>query len=1144
MTYKIKTSVIIPICMSVSASPASAYNIPQDGILDSDSIQAVALSESEADFNKYARPEPLYKTPEAHAFQEYGKFSTEGATGSVDITIPIHTISCRDLQIPIALHYAGRGIKVAEEASWVGLGWDLSVGGCINCIAAGQYDFLVRNAQWKDYLEILNQESKSAFQLKADANQYTAMEDLIHGMGERDFYNVNLFGSSFLFFINPYDGKPTVIGADDKDYSITRSGADGWLIKDGLGYEYDFSALEYNTTDVVGIQKSAWYLSSVFTPQGITATFRYETTSVKGMPQAYQSYDVQMNLVELMYTTLGSNTEYNYFYGLPKYSSSAVYSNTDIQKPWLKSITTDNQTVSFELSERTDYKGARKLDRIKVTDINGSAVNIHHFNYSEFTHSTVGGSCPDILSYLVNEPSNGARLKLLSLSQMSIDQKDSLTYRFEYHEKYPLPMKTSAAIDFWGYYNGQENITSNSDISDSRSLIPSMQDCIIGYNPSIIPNRAAMSKSGACRFSDSQRMISGTLSSIIYPTGGKSVFSFEPHRFVSSPVYPLRNTGYRDTTETVEDLNYPSDKYNPGPVTNKKIDISGITTGYLTVTFEARSGKKLRDFKKQGAYVTIQPMASPVYNKIHITLDSCTNVNLDATLHKETFPVTLEPVSYMLIASLPESMAYGDGWVKATVVLRELDNAMESGGAGLRIAAIDNYDDDGKLTGRKEFDYTYGDGSASGKLSVAARPFECVERCLDRIISRNKYGDIEFNMSAKFNVIKINSSLNSGPAITGCIANGIVGYSRVTEKEFDENGIIIRSTINEYNVRTTDEPVPDMHLMNAFGGGEITRRTITGPDGNVIKTEEYKYDEKECSEIKCNITAEDLYYEYCLDPYFGRHVSPRYLLKVYPYPSYWRVLSEVKTKEYTKDGIIESKQTFAYNPSNRLQSQQDMTCGNTGTRTVHKYSVDYNELPYTTMCSETNQIRGIPVENISYELYDGIYTESNRMKCTYLFHPNREAMLQIGSIAESTAGASLVTRESFSYSDSNGALIGTVKDGVSKKAYLWSYANTCPVAVIEGATYQEVESWVGASVVCSLSNAKGGIDSLLAQVRTALKDKNVLVTTFTFKPLVGITSETDPTGKKTTYEYDGFNRLSRILDHNGKTIQTYSYSYN
>lgn len=85
--------------MAVSASVANAYNPPQDDILDSDSIQIAALSDSSEGLNMYARSEPLYKTPEAQAFQEYGKFSTEGATGSVDISIPIHTISCRDLQV-------------------------------------------------------------------------------------------------------------------------------------------------------------------------------------------------------------------------------------------------------------------------------------------------------------------------------------------------------------------------------------------------------------------------------------------------------------------------------------------------------------------------------------------------------------------------------------------------------------------------------------------------------------------------------------------------------------------------------------------------------------------------------------------------------------------------------------------------------------------------------------------------------------------------------------------------------------------------------------------------------------------------------------------------------------------------------------
>ena len=43
--------------------------------------------------------------------------------------------------------------------------------------------------------------------------------------------------------------------------------------------------------------------------------------------------------------------------------------------------------------------------------------------------------------------------------------------------------------------------------------------------------------------------------------------------------------------------------------------------------------------------------------------------------------------------------------------------------------------------------------------------------------------------------------------------------------------------------------------------------------------------------------------------------------------------------------------------------------------------------------------------------------------------------------------------------------------------------------------------------------------------------------------LVGITSTTLPNGNTIYYKYDGFGRLSRVIDHNDSVISTNSYNY-
>jgi YD repeat-containing protein len=52
-----------------------------------------------------------------------------------------------------------------------------------------------------------------------------------------------------------------------------------------------------------------------------------------------------------------------------------------------------------------------------------------------------------------------------------------------------------------------------------------------------------------------------------------------------------------------------------------------------------------------------------------------------------------------------------------------------------------------------------------------------------------------------------------------------------------------------------------------------------------------------------------------------------------------------------------------------------------------------------------------------------------------------------------------------------------------------------------------------------------------------------LVTTYTYSPLFGITSETDPSGKITYYEYDGLGRLKLIRDQNNNILKKFDYKY-
>jgi YD repeat-containing protein len=51
------------------------------------------------------------------------------------------------------------------------------------------------------------------------------------------------------------------------------------------------------------------------------------------------------------------------------------------------------------------------------------------------------------------------------------------------------------------------------------------------------------------------------------------------------------------------------------------------------------------------------------------------------------------------------------------------------------------------------------------------------------------------------------------------------------------------------------------------------------------------------------------------------------------------------------------------------------------------------------------------------------------------------------------------------------------------------------------------------------------------------------ITTYTYTLLVGMTSQTDPKGMTTFYEYDNYQRLKSIKDQSGNIIKGLDYHY-
>ncbi|MEJ7659576.1 MAG: hypothetical protein WKG07_08090 [Hymenobacter sp.] len=136
-------------------------------------------------------------------------------------------------------------------------------------------------------------------------------------------------------------------------------------------------------------------------------------------------------------------------------------------------------------------------------------------------------------------------------------------------------------------------------------------------------------------------------------------------------------------------------------------------------------------------------------------------------------------------------------------------------------------------------------------------------------------------------------------------------------------------------------------------------------------------------------------------------------------------------------------------------------------------------------------------------------------------------------------------RETFDAYTPGGQLLQRSHVPRQPTVYLWGYRRQYPIAEIRNATYPQVVAVLGQATIDELAGANPGSDVNVQQklqpLRTQLKQAQVL--TYTYDPLVGMTSQTDPTGRTVTYEYDALGRLIRTRDEQGRILSQQQYHY-
>jgi YD repeat-containing protein len=155
--------------------------------------------------------------------------------------------------------------------------------------------------------------------------------------------------------------------------------------------------------------------------------------------------------------------------------------------------------------------------------------------------------------------------------------------------------------------------------------------------------------------------------------------------------------------------------------------------------------------------------------------------------------------------------------------------------------------------------------------------------------------------------------------------------------------------------------------------------------------------------------------------------------------------------------------------------------------------------------------------------------------------------------SNSPIGVSGTLEERVVYHDyySNGNIQEVSKKDGTHIVYVWGYDQTVPIAKIENAIFIDIPTSIYNDIVAksNLDSTQGTLTSennlriALESLRNHTNLANAMVTTFTYDPMIGVTSITDPRGDVIYYQYDGFNRLEMVKDKDGNILKENQYHY-
>ncbi len=1108
-----------------------------------------------------ALPNIVPPSPEASGLARFIDVPVSHYTGMPNISIPIYTINESGIQIPISLSYHARGVQVTDVAPRTGTGWSLTYGGSLSRQIRGKADDTgFPYGYMKNRNEFMNYASSRQARVNVENR-----EVLDAGY---DFYpdqfSFNAGGASGKFILNYDDFQPLIKTYQDvkiayqrengfsgkiKSFQVTDANGNKFyygVSKDGqrtgLDFQYSAGWTYYHNGNIVRDPSSSsseqiyssWKLMDIETAYGELISYHYIRQSFVNYSKSYDSHDAPSGSVN----SAAGMSDLSKIH--TRFTKTTSYENQ------LHTITFSTGKIVFDKSStlRQDYNGYT-LDKISIFDKNNSLIKAYKLNY----HYTTSTDQSNVLHTIKSNTSAFQKsLKRLFLSSVEEENKqgDKLPpYRFTYNSTV-LPSRFSSSQDYWGYYNGADNG-------------PFLR--LFNYGNYTSDRRV-----------DPQKSEAGLLKEITNPTGGKTTFTYEDNVGKSPSFY------HRDRI-VVPNVNPNTENEISLRLTKSDFIAPGDRSGYKTITVP------------KGTAITFRAECRHLRDVNDTTTPDCIfefsvnggpkAPNTTHTLYTSGgLPVANQPdyVNMTFLVSAPrfpgvDPNLHSDPDYDFIMTIRYVneDDLINLYAGGKRIKRIETIDEHGSTF--KEFEYpVHGNGYYNGQIVglpayINKTTYNGLEFLTHVFNSESRYGSFQPNTIGYAKVIEYSGTKNNNLGkteytFTNYADSGEDYYNFPYHPSNDNEwlrGKNLNTKVFKKNENGSYSLVKDVVNTYTYGGTLLSSGVDKNfPDHLGLRHVQFpstaSFDQNIATDFRVERTIFTI-------PFFMRkRYDPINPLNVSGYRIYnitggvQKLESTTQTSYFdTGNATTQTKYLYNFNKHYQLSGTEVYNSEGEAVKSKTYYPSEVTSttsLGYDALSSSEKQ--AIDRLKLNHRIATPVQTEiykNNALQNTQrtIFKHTNGIDLP-GIIQASKGGRTLEDRIVYHRYDSKRNPIEVSKKDGTKIYYVWGYNGSQPIAKIEGYTsisstqQSAINNAIAASNNEYSDSAENTLRSRLQTLRNSFTG-TVQITSYTYNPLIGVTSITDPRGKTLYYEYDDFNRLHLVKNSDGNIINENLYHY-